>query len=291
MAITTTVIAVANNKGGVAKTTTACNLADGLARKLRSADGKPTGAVLLVDLDPQGNDADFFGVRQAVYDPERNRDGRCISFLLSGQASLKESIISLDRSKEDLPRPNLYLLPASKRLEDTAEDLVALDAVAARRPARDHVPLGDILSHRLAGAVGVFRYIIIDCPPKLDVFKVAVYRFADRVIVPTKADMLSVVGAVQHTEDLDMLRREMGVKAQIAYVLPAMILKNQIMDRDMVKALLDTYGRNRIAAPVPQAVVVKESPGVGGRSLFEYAPDSPAAAAYQNLVDKVWAGV
>src|SRR5690606_24437424 len=105
------VIAVANNKGGVAKTTTAVNLADGLARRLIGADGRPTGHVLLVDLDPQGNVADALGVRSRVYDAETNAGGPCVSFLLTGQKGLRESVIPLDRTADGLPRPNLFLIP------------------------------------------------------------------------------------------------------------------------------------------------------------------------------------
>ncbi|MCI0397500.1 MAG: ParA family protein [Chloroflexi bacterium] len=286
MSSKTIVIAVANNKGGVSKTTTACNLADGLARTF-IVDSKPTGGVLLIDLDPQGNAADFFGVRQAVYDQERNPSGKCVSFLLKGEVSLKASIVPLDRSAEGLPRPNLFLIPASRELEYAAEDLLNQDYAAARRPNRDHVPLNNVLSHRLASAIGPFNYIIIDCPPKLDILKNAVYNFADYVIVPTKPDYISVVGAVQHTEDLYRLREQLGVKARVAFVLPTMVSDRQVMDRQMQHDLIKTYGRNRVARPIPLSVKVKESPGAGGQTLFEYAPDSPPALAYLDLVKKV----
>ena len=286
MSTKTIVIAVANNKGGVSKTTTACNLADGLARSL-IVDGKPAGGVLLIDMDPQGNTADFFGVRSAVYDEGKNPDGKCISFLMKGQVSLKASIVPLDRTAEGLPRPNLFLIPASRELEYAAEELLNLDYGASRRPGRDQVPLNNVLSHRLASALGLFNYIIVDCPPKLDIFKNAVYNFADYVIVPTKPDYISVVGAVQHTEDLHRLREQMGVKARVAFVLPTMVSDRQVMDRQMQHDLIKTYGRNRVATAIPLSVKVKESPGAGGRTLFEYAPDSPPALAYQDLVDKV----
>lgn len=287
MTVKTRVIAVANNKGGVSKTTTACNLADGLARKLIGADGKATDAVLLVDLDPQGNAADFFGVRGRVYDPEEKRDGACVSFLLTGEASLRDSIVPLDRSAEGLPRPNLFLIPASRELEYAVEGLLHDDYMASRRPGASHVPLNDVLSHRLAQAVGFFKFIILDCPPKLDVLKNAVYNFADEVIVPTRADYMSVVGAVQHTQDLDFLRQEMKVKARISYVLPTMVSKRQVLDRKMRHELTEAYGRSHIATPIPLSVKVKESPSAGGRSLFEYAPDSEPAMAYMDLVQRI----
>lgn len=280
------VIAVANNKGGVAKTTTAVNVADMLARRLIGADGKPTGHVLLVDLDPQGNVADALGVRSQVYDEDRNPAGPCVSFLLMGAKTLRESVVSLDRKGDGLPRPNLFLVPASRRLESITEELIVREFVDGRKTRREYPPLDDVLSARFAPALDIFRYIIIDCPPKLDTLKKAVYRFAERVIVPTKPDFLSVEGAVQHTEDLDMLRDQ--VKARVAYVVPSMVHPRQVMDQQMMVALMKTYGRNRIAAPVPQSVAVKESSGRGGRTLMEYAPDSPAAQAYQHLAERVY---
>lgn len=285
-----TVIAVANNKGGVAKTTTAVNLADGLARRLLGPDSRPRGHVLLIDLDPQGNVADAMGVRDRVHDPEDNRSGPCVSFLLLGQRTLRESILSLDRAGDGLPRPNLFLIPASRRLEKTTDELIIRDyAESRKKPAERMYPLlDDVLVERLAPAMDLFRYIIIDCPPKLDVLKSAVYRFADRVIVPTKPDFLSVQGAVQHTEDLGELTGDGSVKAKLAYIVPSMVNLRQVMDQQMMVSLMKTYGRARISAPVPQAVVVKESAGRGGRTLMEYAPESPAARAYQHLVERVY---
>jgi len=282
------VIAVANNKGGVAKTTTAVNVADMLARRLIGPDGKPTGHVLLVDLDPQGNVADALGVRPQVYDDDRNPTGPCVSFLLMGAKTLRESVISLDRKGDGLPRPNLFLVPSSRRLESIAEELIVREFQSMRNSRLEYPPLDDVLSVRFAPALDIFRYIIIDCPPKLDTLKKAVYRFAERVIVPTKPDFLSVEGAVQHTEDLEDLHERKEVKARVAYIVPSMVHPRQVMDQQMMVALMKAYGRNRIAAPVPQSVVVKESFGRGGRTLMEYAPESPATQAYQHLAERVY---
>jgi len=286
MHMSAVVIAVANNKGGVAKTTTAVNLAYGLARRLMGDDGRPRGHVMLIDLDPQGNVADAAGVRERVYNVDSNPDGPCVSFLLLGRRTVRQSILPLDRAGEGLPRPNLFLIPASRKLEKATDELVIRDYAESRKrlQERDYPLLDNVLVERLAPAIDIFRYIIIDCPPKLDVLKTAVYRFADRVIVPTKPDFLSVQGAVQHTEDLHDLE---NIKAKLAYIVPSMVNVRQVMDQEMMVALMKKYGRGRIAAPVPQAVVVKESSGRGGRMLMEYAPDSPAARAYEHLVERV----
>ena len=271
------IVAIANNKGGVAKTTTSGNLASKMAENRN---------VLLVDLDPQGNLAEFLGLRPQVYHPERNPDGPCLSKLLTGRASLRDSILSADRPDDGLPRPNLYLLPASRQLEFTAEELLVQDFVN-RRSQRNHVSIEDLLSYHLGPAQKVFDTIIIDCPPKLDTLKLAVYRFAHKVVVPVKTDYISVAGAVQHTKELATLRSSGDVTAELAFIVPTMFDRRQILSTQMLDSLTATYGRGRVTAPIPNAVKVKESPAAGGRSLFEYAPNSPAADAYFDLVQKV----
>ncbi len=283
----TQIYAVANQKGGVAKTTTACNLGYGLSRKLMS-NGKPTGSVLLVDIDPQGNVADFFGLRHLVFDPTRNPSGRCISKLLTGKASLRQSILSADRTEEGLPRPNLFIIPASIELEYAAEELLLNDFMGQRRGSRKATPLSDIFSSYLAEAVNVFDYIIIDCPPKLDTLKIPVYRFATQIIVPVKTDHISVVGAVQHTQDIAELRRAGEISAQVAYIVPTIHDRRQVLARQMLESLQQTYGANRVVEPIPNSVRVKESPAAGGLSVFEYAPGTDPAQAYQNLVEVIY---
>lgn len=108
----TIVIAVSAEKGGTGKTTTACNLAAGLALKEKYAGG---GDVVLVDVDPQGDSAKFWGVHSRVYHEERNPDGPCISAVLLGETEVGNALIPL--------RENLYLLPASARLKDAEFEL------------------------------------------------------------------------------------------------------------------------------------------------------------------------
>jgi len=289
----TTVIAIANNKGGTGKTSTACNLGFGLSRKLRK-NGQPTGAVLIVDLDPQGNVSDFFNLRPEVYDPDTNQDGRCISFTLLEEAGLKEMIVPVLRDNE---KSNLFVLPASRELESATMILLRDENnrqqdIAARGTSRIP-PLDELLARVLEPAMGIFRYIILDCPPKLDALKRAVYHFADHVIVPTKAEYVSVAGTVEHTEDLARLINEDAYryKARILYVLPTMVNVREVSDRQMRDSLAEKYGHSLMADPIPDSVKVKESPGAGGLSVFEYDPKSAPSRAYFNLVNGVYSRV
>ncbi len=290
------VIAVANNKGGVAKTTTAGNLAYGLSRVLNN-DGEIKGRVVIVDLDAQGNQADFFGVRDRIYDATHNPEGACISNLINDENSdVREFIVSLDRVQEGLPRSNLFLIPATRELNYAVENVAAVDSINAyqdsisrgRRKLASARQLDRILSDRLQHLSHNFEYIIIDCPPNLDALKTAVYEFADEVIVPVKTDRLSAIGAQQHTDEIVRLIRERGLKVRISTILPTMLRKRQVLSEETVETLRKRYGPNRVATPIPESVYIKEGPAVGGQTIFEYAPTSEPARAYADLVERVY---
>lgn len=272
-----TVIAVANNKGGVAKTTTASAVAYGLARKLYNAKtGESKGRVLIIDLDPQGNQADVFGVRERAGD-------RCVGDLLLGKTSARDAIISLDRPEDDLHRENLYLLPASRRLEYSTDEL------SMRRFLRgSNININTVLHDILHPLLGVFRYIVIDCPPKLDLLKNAVYNFADRVIVPVKTDHVSLTGAAQHMADMMELSQqtEFDFPARLTAVVPTMYRSREVLATQVYDSMVNTY-RELVTTPIPQAVAVAESSAANGRCIFEYDPKHPASLAYADLVEKV----
>lgn len=278
------IYAVANNKGGVGKTTTAANLAYGLSRKLIGANGAPTGHVLLVDLDPQGNAADSLGLRSQVYDPVRNPEGSCISQLLTGRRDLRDVVVSADHDGAN--RPNLFLIPASRELEGATEELLLHDFQAYRGRRRDAVPIDESLEYHLADALQVFDFIVVDCPPKLDTLKRAVYRFADEVIVPVQAHFMAAMGARQHTDDLFLMRDE-GLQIEIGMIVPTVYDKRQVMAREMLENLRKAYGRQMVAEPIPNNVTVKEAPALG-LTVLEYEPGSQGGRAYQKLVDRIY---
>lgn len=275
-----TVYAVVNRKGGVGKTTTSVTLAHGLAKKLE-ASGKH---VLLIDLDPQGNCATSLGI---------NTNGADIANLLTGQATLKECIVSADKASEGGPsRPNLYLLPASDALTGARANLIAQEAasiVASRFGSKGNnvTPIENILEDKLGNARQVFAYIILDCPPSLDILNSAVYHFADEAIVPVKVDFLGATGTAQHTDDI-IKAQASGIKIKIGAVVPTFVWPRRKLARQMLASLRKAYG-DRVSEPIPHSVKVEESPASGGgMTVFEYAPDSEPAKAYQVLVDRMY---
>ena len=292
------IFAVVNRKGGVAKTTTAIQLAHGLALKLlqpidseKEGEGgqiteingqtyQVNGHVLLVDLDPQGNCATSLGV------PTNGAD---VGDLLTGKQTLNKTVISADRSEDGFARPNLWLLPATTRLAEAKQELILsnfMTMMNARRSA-DAVPLLEVLQERLGRAVDRFSYVIIDCPPTLDALSNAVYHFADAAVVPVKLDYLSAAGAAQHVSDIRQAQTE-GIDINIHTIVPTFYVPRQVLDQNILDALKKSYGNRRVAEPIPKSQAVAEAPAFrGGATLFEYAPQSSATQAYERLVERI----
>ncbi|MCL4867475.1 MAG: ParA family protein [Anaerolineae bacterium] len=290
------IFAVVNRKGGVAKTTTAINLAHGLSRRLllrvspedvaqieekdRLVEFQGTtmyvrGHVLLVDLDPQGHCARGLGVDVGTAD---------IGEVLLGRQTLGEGVVSADRAEAGYPRPNLWLLPSSDNLELAKQALLQKSLADGGQHN-----IAAALLRRLAQAVDRFAYIILDCPPNLDAFTQAIYHFAEGAIVPVKPDYFSMVGITQHVANIRESQMK-GIDIAIHTIVPTMMVLRQNLDQEMMDSLLDVYGK-AVAEPIPRSQMVAEAPAYH-LTIFEYDPkgENPATVAYQQLVDRVYHG-
>lgn len=257
------IIAFANRKGGSGKTTSAVNVA---ARLADLGDGR----VLLVDIDPQGNAAEALGLAA---------NGRCVSKMLVGQAELKDVILPAGAS-----RPRLFVVPSSDLLRDATAQLVAMQ-VARQFGAKSGQSPDTVFADVFAPYGHLFDYIVVDCPPTIGLLDTALYNWATDVIVPVKMAYLDTSGARKNLDDI-LAAREGGAKIRISYVLPTFYRPREMVAKETYDQLREAYGR-LVAKPIPQTTVVEQSQAVGQRTLFEYAPDSPAAEAYDDLVRRI----
>jgi chromosome partitioning protein len=283
--MTAKVYTVENRKGGVGKTTTAITLGVGLAQRLHQNGG---GNALIIDMDPQGDAARGLGL-----DPQ----DRCVSNVLLGDGgleALRANVMPADRSKGGGPsRPNLYIMPASDKLSEAKEDiltqfaLLAARSMRSRRTESEH-NLVNILDEKLGLAKQAFRYIIIDCPPTLDLLQQAVHQYADYAVVPVKVDFHGASATGRHTNNILQDQAE-GIDITIAAIVPTFVNAHHNLTKSMMQELIRVYGKQVIAKAVPNTVKVAEAPASGGQTIIEYLPDSTAAIAYQDLVDRIYA--
>jgi chromosome partitioning protein len=267
------IYAVMNRKGGVGKTTTAATLAHGLALKMQGQ-----GHVLAIDLDPQGSLGKSLGIRA---------NGADLAHVLTGEKRPQDCIVPSGRK-------GLFVMPTSDALADARFDLMFDDVEASirqamRRRGRTQPKLDRILSERLAVAAQAFDFIIIDCPPSLDVLANAVFDFADSAIVPVKPDYLGTWGTSQHTDNIVQAQRD-GIDISISWLVPTFYRPREVLARQMMQSLIRTYGKNRVATPIPQAVALEQAPADGGKTIFEFDPKSLAGRAYWQLVERVYNG-
>jgi len=246
------VIAIANQKGGVGKTTTNVNLATCLAQA-----GK---RVLVADMDPQGNTTSGFGV-------DKYNVKNSIYSLLLGDAYLEQ--VALDVGIE-----GLQLLPANIELSGAEIELID-------QPKREY-KLRDIFSH----AKYLFDYILIDCPPSLNLLTLNALCAADSILVPIQCEYYALEGLTQLMHTIDLVKRKLNPRLVIEGVVFTMYdtrtnLSAQVVDE--VRQHLSAYTYNSI---IPRNVRLSEAPS-HGLPITLYAPSSKGAEAYISLAQEV----
>ena len=245
------IYSIANQKGGVGKTTTAVNLGAGFARL-----GKK---VLVVDLDQQCNATVALGgdkhERPSSYD------------VLSGVNTLEEA------AKPAGP-DNLWLVPASRDLAGAVVELPRLEKPNYR------------LKDQLGNVADDFDIVLIDCPPALGPITVNALVASDRVIVPVQAEYLALEGLVEFLDTLSTVRREMNPSLELAGVVVTMHDERTRLAQDVERELRDHFSETVFRSVIPRTVRVAEAPSYG-IPVTEYAPNSRGSGAYLALADEV----
>ncbi len=240
-------IAVFNHKGGTGKTTTAINIAAGLAETGRR--------VLLVDCDGQGNVGASLGIRGE----------KTLYHVLVQGTAVEEAVVTV--------RQNLDIITSN-------ETLAAAELHLATQPARHR-----ILRERLGSRVHGYDVVVLDCAPALSLMNQNALVYADGVVVPVSCDYLSLVGVRQVLRTLGDVKRILKHDVEIMGVVPTFYDVRNRISRDALTALQKHF-KDKCALPVRVNTKLREAPSAK-QTIFEYAPGSNGAKDYLALVERL----
>ena len=250
-------IALANQKGGVGKSTTAASLGIGLSRQ-----GKK---VLLIDADAQGNLTQMLGWAQ----PDE---------LSPTLADLMGKIIT------DQPitpgegilvhREGVHLLPANIELS-------AMEVTLVNTMSRETV-----LKQYLSSVSDQYDFALIDCMPSLGMLTINALTAADSVIIPVQADYLPARGLEQLLKTVARVKRQLNPKLEVDGILLTMVDNRTVCSREMCQKVRQNYGTRVLMSEIPRAVRAAEISAVG-KSIYEYDPNGKATQAYEKLTKEV----
>src|SRR5438874_8465488 len=246
------VIAFANQKGGVAKTTTTLNLGVALTEKAQR--------VLLVDLDPQGN----LTMSQGWNPDEIERS-------------------MFDVLVHQLPIPEI-IRPAEIDVAVSSIDLAGAELALSSMIGRERA-----LAKALAPAKAKYDYILIDTPPSLGLLTINALVASDGVIVPVQCEYLSLRGLVQLENTLSMIRENLNPDVGIQGILPTMYDNRTLHSREAVEILEENFGDLVFGTKIRKTIRYAEAP-VKGSSVLKYDPTGSAAEAYRDLAKEVLNG-
>ena len=240
------VITVANQKGGVGKTTSAVNLAMALA--LHGLN------VLLIDLDPQGNASTALGVNHTAGTPS-------VYDVLLGNMSLGEVAVPVDTA------PLLHCVPATI-------DLAGADIELASQVAREHR-----LRRALVNYDGKADYVIIDCPPALGLLTLNALVAAKEILIPIQCEYYALEGLAQLLNTVELVKSQLNEDLEVSTVLLTMYDSRTRLADQVADEVRQHFGDKVIRSVIPRNVRVSEAPGYG-QTVITYDPGSRGAVSY-----------
>lgn len=246
------VIAIVNQKGGVAKTTTTVNLATAFAAVNKK--------ILVIDLDPQGNSSTGFGISQ-------QQRKNTIYQVLTNLIELQDAIISTDI-------PNLEIITSNTNLSAAELDLTKLKD-------REY-----ILMRLLAEIKILYDYIIIDCPPSLNLLTVNALVASDEVLIPMQCDFYSLEGLSHLLKTIEIVEKKLNPKIKIAGILFTMYDKRNRLTEQVEDDVRKCLGELVFKTVIPRNIKLSEAPSYGKPAII-YDYKCSGAVAYIELTKEI----
>jgi len=249
-----TIIAIANQKGGCGKTTSAINLSASIAEK--------GNRVLLIDLDPQAHATIGLGIES------HSLEKSMYDVLINSSVGFKEVIIKT-------PFPNLDIAPSNLTLSGAEIELVSIIG-------RENL-LKDNLSNSL---LGQYRYILIDCPPSLSLLTVNALTSADYVLIPVQTHYFPLEGMKQLLNTIKIVRERLNHRLEILGIVPTLFDKRTNISKEVLQGIRE-YFKDKVFNTVINMNVKLVESSSAGRPINVYDSKSIGARDYNNLCEEI----